>query len=98
MEKVQDAPFSPLDRIGQLTMRNLDIADTRDKLGVYARPGLLSPGRTAAPAGCRSAAMRRWPNWTTTASKAWRRRLTERPSHRQRRYLAATPASAPAPA
>src|SRR6218665_833239 len=38
------------------------------------------------------------PNWTTTASRAWRRRLTERPSHRQRRYLAATPASAPAPA
>src|SRR6218665_1098770 len=44
MEKVQDAPFSPLDRIGQLTMRNLDIADTRDKLGVYARAGLLSLG------------------------------------------------------
>ena len=27
--------FSPLDRIGQLTMRNLDIADTRDKLFIY---------------------------------------------------------------
>ena len=37
MEKVEDAPFSPLDRIGQLTMRNLDISDTRDKLGVLAR-------------------------------------------------------------
>jgi len=48
MEKVQDAPFSPLDRIGQLTMRNLDIADTRDKLGVYARAGLLSLGGNAA--------------------------------------------------
>ena len=35
MEKVEDAPFSPADRIGQLTMRNLDISDTRDKLGVY---------------------------------------------------------------
>ncbi|MCW5255907.1 argininosuccinate synthase [Verminephrobacter aporrectodeae subsp. tuberculatae] len=48
MEKVQDAPFSPLDRIGQLTMRNLDIADTREKLGVYARAGLLSLGGHAA--------------------------------------------------
>ena len=44
MEKVEDAPFSPLDRIGQLTMRNLDISDTRDKLGVYAKAGLLSLG------------------------------------------------------
>jgi argininosuccinate synthase len=41
MEKVEDAAFTPLDRIGQLTMRNLDIADTRDKLGVYVRTGLL---------------------------------------------------------
>ncbi|MDP2255564.1 MAG: argininosuccinate synthase [Polaromonas sp.] len=44
MEKVEDAPFSPLDRIGQLTMRNLDITDTRAKLGVYAQAGLLSAG------------------------------------------------------
>jgi argininosuccinate synthase len=44
MEKVEDAPFSPLDRIGQLTMRNLDISDTRAKLGVYAQAGLLSAG------------------------------------------------------
>jgi argininosuccinate synthase len=42
MEKVEDAPFSPLDRIGQLTMRNLDIVDTRAKLGIYAQSGLLS--------------------------------------------------------
>jgi argininosuccinate synthase len=42
MEKVEDAPFSPLDRIGQLTMRNLDIVDTRNKLAVYAKAGLLS--------------------------------------------------------
>ncbi|MDU7588957.1 MAG: argininosuccinate synthase, partial [Acidovorax sp.] len=48
MEKVEDAPFSPLDRIGQLTMRNLDISDTRGKLGVYARAGLLSLGGNAA--------------------------------------------------
>ncbi len=42
MEKVEDAPFSPADRVGQLTMRNLDIGDTRDKLGVYARAGLIA--------------------------------------------------------
>ncbi|MDP3833495.1 MAG: argininosuccinate synthase, partial [Hydrogenophaga sp.] len=44
MEKVEDAPFTPLDRIGQLTMRNLDITDTRAKLGIYAKTGLLSLG------------------------------------------------------
>lgn len=44
MEKVEDAPFTPLDRIGQLTMRNLDITDTRDKLTTYARSGLLELG------------------------------------------------------
>jgi argininosuccinate synthase len=44
MEKVEDAPFSPADRIGQLTMRNLDISDTRGKLGVYTSAGLLSGG------------------------------------------------------
>jgi argininosuccinate synthase len=42
MEKHEGA-FTPLDRIGQLTMRNLDIADSRDKLFVYAGQGLLSP-------------------------------------------------------
>ena len=45
MEKVEDAPFSPADRIGQLTMRNLDIVDTRAKLGIYAQSGLLSLGK-----------------------------------------------------
>ena len=35
MEKVDDAAFGPLDRIGQLTMRNLDIEDCRAKLDVY---------------------------------------------------------------
>ena len=44
MEKVEDAPFSPLDRIGQLTMRNLDIVDTRDKLAIYVKSGLLTMG------------------------------------------------------
>jgi argininosuccinate synthase len=45
MEKVEDAPFSPLDRIGQLTMRNLDIVDTRGKLGIYSQSGLLQLGK-----------------------------------------------------
>lgn len=47
MEKVEDAPFTPADRIGQLTMRNLDIVDTRAKLGIYAKTGLLSLGEGA---------------------------------------------------
>jgi argininosuccinate synthase len=58
MEKSEGA-FTPQDRIGQLTMRNLDIADTREKLLTYGRAGLLSPesgigmpllGETAEPA------------------------------------------------
>jgi argininosuccinate synthase len=44
MERAEDAAFGPLDRIGQLTMRNLDIDDTRAKLGVYRDAGTLSPG------------------------------------------------------
>jgi argininosuccinate synthase len=47
MEKVEDAPFSPADRIGQLTMRNLDIVDTRDKLAIYTKTGLLSTSKGA---------------------------------------------------
>ena len=47
MEKVGDAAFTPADRIGQLTMRNLDIADTRDKLNLYAETGLLSIGESS---------------------------------------------------
>ena len=43
MEKGESV-FSPQDRIGQLTMRNLDITDTRAKLQTYARTGLLAPG------------------------------------------------------
>ncbi len=44
MEKVEDAPFGPLDRIGQLTMRNLDIDDSRAKLDVYRNAGTLGSG------------------------------------------------------
>ena len=43
MEKGASA-FTPQDRIGQLTMRNLDISDTREKLFTYARAGLLAAG------------------------------------------------------
>jgi argininosuccinate synthase len=49
MEK-GESMFSPQDRIGQLTMRNLDIVDTRDKLFTYVKAGLLSPATgTALP-------------------------------------------------
>ncbi len=41
MERTQGAAFGPADRIGQLTMRNLDIADTRAKLELYAAQGQL---------------------------------------------------------
>ena len=45
MEKVENAPFDPIDRIGQLTMRNLDVADTRGKLSIYSQVGLLAAGK-----------------------------------------------------
>jgi len=44
MEKVDGAAFGPLDRIGQLTMRNLDIDDSRAKLEVYRSAGTLPSG------------------------------------------------------
>ena len=48
MEK-GEAFFTPQDRIGQLTMRNLDITDTREKLLTYITTGLISGGDTALP-------------------------------------------------
>ncbi len=48
MEK-GEAYFTPADRIGQLTMRNLDIADTRDKLRVYGEAGLLGDFKAGMP-------------------------------------------------
>ena len=42
MEKF-DGSFTPQDRIGQLTMRNLDITDSREKLFIYAAAGLIAP-------------------------------------------------------
>src|SRR5437764_224726 len=47
MEKGESS-FSPQDRIGQLTMRMLDIDDTREKLLAYAKMGLLAPSAGAA--------------------------------------------------
>lgn len=44
MERVEDAAFGPLDRIGQLTMRNLDIQDTRAKIDEYRSAGTLGAG------------------------------------------------------
>ncbi|RZU61168.1 argininosuccinate synthase [Zhihengliuella halotolerans] len=46
MERVGDAAFGPIDRIGQLTMRNLDIADSRTRLEQYTTTGLVA-GATA---------------------------------------------------
>jgi argininosuccinate synthase len=50
MERVGDAAFGPTDRIGQLTMRNLDIADSRARLEQYAAQGIIG-GATAALVG-----------------------------------------------
>ena len=44
MERTEDVAFGPTDRIGQLTMRNLDIADTREKLEMYRSQGQLGQG------------------------------------------------------
>jgi len=44
MERTESAAFGPTDRIGQLTMRNLDIADTRAKLEIYTKQGQLGSG------------------------------------------------------
>jgi argininosuccinate synthase len=53
MEK-GEGEFTPQDRIGQLTMRNLDITDTRDKLRVYTEAGLLGPSSNSGPLGLSS--------------------------------------------
>ena len=45
MERTEDAAFGPADRIGQLTMRNLDIQDTRAKLDLYRQQGQLDGGQ-----------------------------------------------------
>ncbi|RZU32043.1 argininosuccinate synthase [Blastococcus saxobsidens] len=55
MERTQDSAFGPVDRIGQLTMRNLDIADSRARLELYARIGMVG-GATQAAIGAAQAA------------------------------------------
>jgi argininosuccinate synthase len=55
MERTEDSAFGPLDRIGQLTMRNLDIADSRDKLEQYARLGMVGTSPQAATSAARPA-------------------------------------------
>ena len=45
MERTEDAAFGPSDRIGQLTMRNLDIQDTRAKLDLYRKQGQIDDGQ-----------------------------------------------------
>ncbi len=45
MERTGDAAFGPADRIGQLTMRNLDIMDTRSKLDLYRKQGQIEGGQ-----------------------------------------------------
>ncbi|MBY3554390.1 argininosuccinate synthase [Modestobacter lapidis] len=55
MERTQDSAFGPVDRIGQLTMRNLDIADSRAKLEQYARMGMVG-GSTPTSIGAAQAA------------------------------------------
>ncbi|MEM6985890.1 MAG: argininosuccinate synthase [Pseudomonadota bacterium] len=49
MEVNEDGAFTPRDRIGQLTMRNLDIGDSRDKLAVYLDTGTLTQGDRNTP-------------------------------------------------
>jgi argininosuccinate synthase len=55
MERTQDSAFGPVDRIGQLTMRNLDIADSRARLEQYARIGMVG-GATQPSIGAAQAA------------------------------------------
>ncbi len=47
MERTVDSAFGPVDRIGQLTMRNLDIADSRARLEQYASLGMVGDGHAA---------------------------------------------------
>jgi argininosuccinate synthase len=45
MERTENSAFGPNDRIGQLTMRNLDIQDTRAKLEMYRNQGQIGDGK-----------------------------------------------------
>jgi argininosuccinate synthase len=56
MERTENPAFGPVDRIGQLTMRNLDIADSRAKLEQYAALGMVGSGSERAAIGAAQAA------------------------------------------
>lgn len=57
MERVEDAAFGPEDRIGQLTMRNLDIADSRERLEQYATQGIVEGGAAVLMGDLKAAAL-----------------------------------------
>ncbi|MEY4039392.1 MAG: hypothetical protein RLZZ52_260 [Actinomycetota bacterium] len=57
MERVEDAAFGPEDRIGQLTMRNLDIADSRERLEQYAAQGIVEGGAAVLMGDLKAAAL-----------------------------------------
>lgn len=57
MERVEDAAFGPEDRIGQLTMRNLDIADSRMRLEQYAAQGIVEGGAAVLMGDLKAAAL-----------------------------------------
>ncbi len=57
MERTEDAAFGPVDRIGQLTMRNLDIADSRAKLEQYAGLGMVGSPQAALTGAGQSTAL-----------------------------------------
>ena len=95
MERTEDSAFGPLDRIGQLTMRNLDIADSRAKLEQYAGlgHGRLRPRRADRGRGVQPSWWGTWPRgeprrsrpaagWTRTSSSTaprWNSVPTDRP-------------------
>ena len=56
MERNEDSAFGPVDRIGQLTMRNLDIADSRAKLERYAALGMVGSAQPALIGAAQAAA------------------------------------------
>jgi argininosuccinate synthase len=56
MERTEDSAFGPVDRIGQLTMRNLDIADSRAKLEQYAALGMVGGAQALAIGAAQAAA------------------------------------------
>ena len=58
MERSKTPPSPPADRIGQLTIRNLDIIDTRQKLGIYTGAGLLGNQSDSSIPCCRAARRR----------------------------------------